>query len=96
MFLENALELAMSLQDRYMEMKALDNLGMCYYYKGNTRVADFYHTQMNTLEDSRLCDTTNSSDIFVQRERARERQLFDFESMQTEREPYYFGLKRAL
>lgn len=50
-----------------MEMKALDNLGMCYYYKGNTRVANFYHTQMNTLEDSSM-DTENASDlIFVQR-----------------------------
>lgn len=57
----------MKLQDRYMEMKALDNLGMCYYYKGNTRVANFYHTQMNTLEDSSM-DTENASDlIFVQR-----------------------------
>jgi hypothetical protein len=42
-------------------MKALDNLGMCYYYKGNTKVAEFYHSRMDTLQDE------SSSNILVGR-----------------------------
>jgi len=52
-----------------MEMKALDNIGLCYYYKGNTRVANFYHMQMNSPEDAALCNITNSSDLALQRSR---------------------------
>ncbi len=50
-YLENALEIAVKLNDRYNEMIALDKIGMCYFYKGNTTAAYYYHSNILTLEN---------------------------------------------
>lgn len=86
----------MELRDRYLEMKALDNLGMCYYYKGNARVANYYHTQMDTLDDSLQGEFCNTSELFLRKEPKSQQPIIDLDEVQTIREPFYFGLKHAL
>lgn len=63
-------------------MKAFDFLGMCYYYKGNTDVAYFYHSRLDTLDDR------SNRELLLNR-------LEQIDSTD-DRKPSRFGLKLAL
>lgn len=44
------MEISLTIRDRYQEMKAIDGLGVCYYYRGNLAVANYYHSSLSGLE----------------------------------------------
>jgi len=44
-----SIKLAVFLEDKYFEELAIDRLGMCHYYKGDTVTAQFYHSSINRL-----------------------------------------------
>lgn len=48
-YYEHALELSLTIKDKYQEMKAIDGLGVCYYYRGNPAVASYYHNSLDGL-----------------------------------------------
>jgi hypothetical protein len=41
-----------------MEMKSIDGVGVCYYYRGNTSVANYYHSNLAGLSKME-CDLLN-------------------------------------
>jgi hypothetical protein len=48
----------LQLKDKYMEMKSIDGVGVCYYYRGNTSVANYYHSNLAGLSKME-CDLLN-------------------------------------